>query len=138
MSEHVLILLGAGSEDNYLDIVPAELVHHVSDEVEALLVGKSGDNADHHLLFIDGKSELFLECFLVLGFLLTEIGCVVFLYEIFIRLGIELLIVDAVYDSAEGIAACPEESVKSLAVELGLDLLGIGIGYGRDRMTDSP
>ena len=134
VTEHVLVLLIAGTEYHELDIILAELIHDALDEVETLLVGETGYDTDHHLARIHVHAELLLERLLVLRLLLTEVAGVERLYEVLIRLRIPVIIVDTVDDTAEVMCTCAEQSIEALAVERHLDLLGVGIGNRRDRV----
>jgi hypothetical protein len=40
MTEHIFITLLAGTQNNQLNTVLAQLVHNIGDQVKALLVGK--------------------------------------------------------------------------------------------------
>ena len=134
VTEHVLVLLIPGTEHHELDIILAELIHDTLDEIEALLVGETGYDTDHHLARIHVHAELLLECLLVLRLLLPEVACVERLYEVLIRLRIPVIIVDAVNDAAEIMRTCAKQSIEALSVERHLDLLRIGIGNRRDRV----
>ena len=101
MAEHVLILLLARAKHNDLHIILAQLIHNISDQVKSLLPGQSGHNADHHGLFILIQSKLLLQGTLVFHLLLTEISRIVLEIYVFIRLRIELFVINTVHNAAQ-------------------------------------
>ena len=100
VAEHVLVALLAGSQNYELHLILAHLIHHVGNQIEALLVCQTGYDSDHHLLRIHVKAQLLLESRLILYLLLAEIHRVVIVGQEFIRLRIVLVVIDAVHDSA--------------------------------------
>ncbi len=132
MPEHILILLIAGSQHHELDIVLTELIHDALDEVEALLVGETGNDTDHHLARIHIHAELLLQRLLVLRLFLSEVSCVEWLHQILIRLRIPHIIIDAIDDATEVMCTGTEKAIEPLPIEWHLDLLCIGLGDRRD------
>ena len=82
MTEHVLILLIAGSENHQLHIITADLIHHTLDQIKTLLIGQTGNNADHKLLIILPEVQAAAcRARLILDLLLAEILCIVILSD---------------------------------------------------------
>ena len=96
VTEHILILLISGSENDQLHIITAQLIHHTLDQIKTLLIGQTGNDTDRKLLLINRKSKLFLKSALILYLLLAEILCIVALCDQGIGLRIELIVIDAV------------------------------------------
>ena len=126
VAEHILVALLAGPQYHQLDVVLAEFVHDIGNQVEALLVREPGDHADHHLLVVLGKPQLLLQRVLILHLLLAEVDGVVRIGDMFVRLRIEIRVVDAVDNAAQAVAPGPQQAVQSLAVEWRLDFLRVG------------
>ena len=136
MTEHILITFLTGAQYHELDIILTQFIHYISDQIQTLLVCQSGYQTDHHLLIIYAKSKLFLQGTLILHLFLAEIHCIIGFYDIFVRLRIELSIVDAVDNTAQIMTSRTQQSVQSLTVERSLDLLSIGITYRSDRICE--
>ena len=100
MPEHILIAFLAGSEDNKLNIVVAQLIHDVSDQIASLLVCESRNQTDHHLPVILPQRQLLLQSPLILDLLLAEIDRIVGLDNILVRLRVKLRVINAVDDTA--------------------------------------
>ena len=101
MTEHVLILLLAGPQHHDLYIVLTKLIHHISDQVEALLVCQAGYDSDHHRLVILVQSQLRLQGTFVLHFLLTEVHRIVIKLDIRIYFRTEIRVIHPVDDTAQ-------------------------------------
>ena len=134
MTEHILVTLFSCSQNHQLNIQLTELIHHVGDEVKALLVCQTGNHADHKLLVVLLKTQLFLKSLFVFHFFLAEILDVIVFSNKSIRLRIVLIVIDSVYDSAEVIGTGIEKAVQMLSVERCLDLLRIGSTHGSNRI----
>ena len=72
MTEHILVAFFSRSKDHKLQILLAHLIHHVRDQVETLLISKTGYDADQELPLVLIQSEFLLEGLLVLHLLLAE------------------------------------------------------------------
>ena len=139
MTEHVLIFRITGSENDELNGILADLVHHVSDQVETLLVGQAGYNSDHHYLRINFESKLFLKRGFILLFLLSEILCVIILNDKRICFRVVNVIINAVDDTPQIVRTGAHQAVKALSVKRRLDFLGVGFAHGGDSICiDKP
>ena len=136
MTEHILITFLTGAQYHELDIILTQFIHHISDQIQTLLVCQSGYQTDHHLLIIYAKSQFFLQGTLILHLFLAEIHCIIGFYDIFVCLRIELSIVDTIDDTAQIMTSRTQQSVQTLTVERRLDLLRIGITYGSHRIRE--
>ena len=134
MAEHILIVLVSGSKNDQLHIIRTDLVHHALDQVQTFLVRESWDDTDHELLIVLRETKLFLKRAFIFHFLFSEIFRVVILNDIRIRLRVEDIIVDTVYNPTEIAGSRPHKSVKPFSVERGLDLLCVGVADRRDRV----
>ena len=70
VTEHILIPLLAGSQNHDLQIQLAHLIHHIGNQVKALLIRQAGHNADHELSVVLFKAQFSLErrLFLIFSF----------------------------------------------------------------------
>ena len=132
MTEHVLIALFAGSQDYQLDVIAAQILHDILDQVKAFLVCQSGHHADHHLAAVFFQSQLPLKGQLVLHLLFAEVLSIIGLYDHGVCLRVEIVIIDAVDNSSQAVRAGSHEAVQALAVEGHLDLLRVCVAYGSD------
>ena len=115
--EHVLVPLFSGTENDDLHCILAELIHHIGDEIKALLIRQPRDNADHHAFFILLEPELLLQRGLVLYLLLAEIDRIVRRRNILVDIRTEDIIVDAVEYAAKIPRAGTEQAIQTLPVE---------------------
>ena len=129
MAEHILVPLFSGSQHNQLDIVLAYFVQNTLDQIEALLVSQSGHYTDHKLPVVLGQSQFFLQGPFVLYLFLAEILCIVLLDNVRIRLWIEIIVINAVYNTTQAVCTRPHQTVQPFAIEWHLDLLGIRLAY---------
>ena len=132
MTEHVLVFIVSRSQDHQLHIVGTDLVHHALDQIQALLIRKTGNDADHEFLVISCQSQFLLERQLILCLFLPEIFRVILLGDIGIGLRVEIIVIDAVDDPPQVVGPGSHESVQALAVKRGLDLLCVGAAHGGD------
>ena len=73
MAKHVFITFFTGTQYDNLDIILTQLIHHVCNQIEALLVSQSGYDTDHHTVRISLQSEFFLQRHFIFHFLLAEV-----------------------------------------------------------------
>ena len=132
VAEHILIALLTGTQYDKLNIIPAQFIHHICNQIQSLLVGQSGDQTDHHLLVILAQAKLLLQGALILDLLLAEIRSIVGIHDMLVGLRIEVGIVDSVDDTSQITASGAQQSVQTLAVEGSLDLLRIGVAHSRN------
>ena len=129
MPEHILILLCAGAKNYDLNLIPAQLIHHICDQIKALLVCQTGYNTNHHLLGILCKSQLSLQCSLVLNLLFSEILNGKIIVNPCICLRIPIGIIQTIYNSGQAVRTGIHKAVQLLTVKRSLNLLRICITY---------
>ena len=127
VAEHILILIITCTEDYYLHVLLADILHHISDKVKALLVGKTADYTHKEAVVIKLQAKLCLESTLVVYLLFEDCLLVVFLVYHHILRRVELVIVDTVDDTTKVMLSCSHKPVKALAEERGLYLICIGL-----------
>ena len=71
----------------------------------------------------------------ILHLLLAEVHRIIGLYNILVCLGIEFLIINTIDDPPQIMASRTEQTVQTLPVEGGLDLLRICFTYGSHRIS---
>ena len=111
MTEHVLILLFTGSQDNQLNIVIAQFIHHILNQVKSFLVSKPGYHADHHLAVIYSQAQFILKSTFILYFFFAEITGIVVLRNQGICLRIKFLIIDSIDDSPQAVCTGTHQAV---------------------------
>ena len=130
--EHVLVLGLAGADEHELGVAVDELLEDGGDEVEAFLIGETGDEGDHELPVVHFEAQFFLESPLV-GFLaLDDAVHVELLRDLLVGGGVPDIVVDAVDDAAELHVMVPDDRVEVLAILCRLDLSRVGVGDGGD------
>ena len=134
VTEHIFIAFITRSKNHQLHVVTAKLIHHTLDQIQALLVCKTGYNTHHKLLLIHRKSQLLLERLFVFRLFLAEILCIIFLGDKRIGLRIKIIIINSVYDSPKTVGPGPHQSIQTFAIKWHLDLLCVGVAYSSDRI----
>ena len=139
VTEHIFIALLTCTQHHKLNVILTQFIHHIGYQIKPLLIRQPGDKTYHHLFIILTKSQLLLQSTLVFHLFLSEIYGIVILYNIFIRLGIEFIIINTVDNSSQVPASCPKQPIQSLTVKRSLNLLRISIAYGgyRIRIDDT-
>ena len=122
--EEVRVLGLAHAQHDELDAGGHEFADDALDEVEALLVGQAGDDAHDGDQGIHGEAQLLLE-FLLAVLLAAEVVGIVLRVDHRVLLRRVLVDVDAVEDAGQLVAAGAQQAVQTLAVEGGLDLVGV-------------
>ena len=133
-SESVLILLVAGSDDNDLGVIVDDAIHHGVNKVKTLLVGQTGDNADHELVDVSFQTKLALELFLVPALSVGEVVHTVSVVDVPVGAGVVYVVIHAVDDAAELVGIIVEHAFKSLAVFGSSDFIGVGVADGGDEI----
>ena len=129
VTEHIFISVLTCAENYDLNSVAADFINYSCDKVKALLVCETGYDTDHHNVGVNLESKLSLKVELILNlFLLEVLGCEL-MSDIDVCLGVELVVVDTVYDTCKNVGACTEKSVKLFAVEACLDLFSVCFTY---------
>ena len=129
VTEHILITLFTCSKNNDLHCILAEFIHHIGDQVKALLVCQTGNDTNEHCIRILIESEITLELDLVFDFFFAEVLCVVFLGDTGICLRIEYIVINSINDTTEIMRSRTEKSIQTLSIEWCLDLLCISVTY---------
>ena len=111
-----------------LDAQAHQLADHALDQVKALLVGQAGDDAHQRHVGIDDQAHFLLQLLLA-DLLAAQVIRVVVGVDLRVLRRVVIVHVDAVEDAGELIPARAKQAVQALAVERGLDLIGIA---GRD------
>ena len=134
MPEHILITLFAGSQHNELDVVLTEFIHHIGNQVKALLIRQTGNHADHHGPVVLIQSKIGLQRTFILDLFLPEVHRIEGTGDERIGLRIVFIIIDAVHNASQIAASGAHQTVQSLPVEGRLDLLRVGIAHRRNRI----
>ena len=132
VTEHILVFFVSGSQNHKLHVITAELVHDTLYQIQSLLIRQAGNNAHHKFLFIDRKAKLCLKLLLILAFFLAEIPGIVRLRDKLVGFRIELVIINAIHNTAQVAGTGAHETVKTFAVERHLDLLCVSLAYRGD------
>ena len=132
MAEHVLVALLAGSKDHKLYGILAHLIHHIADEVEALLIGQTGYDTNHHGLWIFLKSKVFLKLNFIFYLFFSECSCVICLCDIWICLRVEYVIINTIYDSSQAVSPCAHKTIQFFTIKWCFNLFCICITYSGD------
>ena len=127
--EQVGVFRFAHAEHDELNARRHQLADDALDEVEALLIGQAGNDANQRNGRIDGQAEFLLQLRLT-GFLAAEVIRIVVRVNLRIFRRIVIVHVDAVENAHQLILARAEEAVQTLAVERGLNLIRIARRYG--------
>ena len=127
--EEVGIFGLAHTENSQLDVGGHEFADDAFNEVKALLIGQAGNDADQRNAGIDIESQFLLELFLT-DFLAAQMIRIVVGIDHRILLRGIFIHVNAVENAYQLILAGTKETVKTLAVEGGLDFLSIAGGNG--------
>ena len=133
--EGVLIEPVAGAQDHHLGVLVYDLGHNGVDQVQALLVGQPGHQANDELVVVLPQPQLLLQRPLVFLLPGQDIGDVVVGMEHGVCPGVPDVVVDAVDDAVELAGVVAQVGIQPLAVGGGLDLLGVGAGDGGDHVA---
>ena len=134
MAKHVFITFFTGTKYDNLDIILTQLIHHVCNQIEALLVSQSGYDTDQHRLVILLQPHIRLQGTFILNLLFPEVHCIITVRDVRICLRIERIIVNTVQNTTQVIRTCTEQSVQTFAIKRRLDLFCIGRAYGCNRI----
>ena len=132
IAEGVLIFLVAGAQHHHLGVAVHDLGHDGVHQIQALLVGQAGDQANHQLALVLHKAQLLLQGQLVLGLALQHVGDVVVHRQRRVGGRVPHAVVDAVHDAPQLVAVVAQVILQLLAVFRGLDLPGVGVAHGGD------
>ena len=134
VAECILVPGIACAQNDNLGVAVDHLRHDAGDEIQSLLVGQAGDEADHKFAFILLQSEAFLQSTLVLFLFLYRVGCVIARGQKRIFRAVPLLDIDAVNDAAQLPGVVAQMRIQFLPIEIRLDLSGVGVADGGDHI----
>ena len=135
--EGILIIRITGAQDDYLRVLIHNMVQDRIHQIQTFLIGQTGDESDHHLVFILIKSEFFLKCPLVDFLLLHHIRRCVGCRQQLIRFAVPLLHINSIDDAHQLAGMIPQMIIQALPVEGGLNLFGIRLTDRRDAVGKS-
>ena len=127
--EQVGVLRFAHAQHDQLDAGVHQLADDALDQVKALLIGQAGDDAHDRRIRVDVQAQLLLQLLLAVLLAAQVIRIVVRVDHRILR-RIVIVHVDAVEDAGELALACAQQAVQALAVERGLNLVGVARGHG--------
>ena len=132
MPEHIFVLFISCSKRHDLDRILAKFIHHIGDQVKALLICEPGHDSQHHDVMILLQVQFLLKRDLILYLLPPEtVRCVVFL-DVGIRGRVVIFIVNSVHNSGQAVRAGIHKPLQLLPVERRLYLFGIGVAHRGD------
>ena len=134
ITERVFVFLIARTDDDHLRVIVHNAVHDLIDEVKTLLVGETGDNADHELIDVSFQTQFALEFFLIPALGVGEVVHTVSVIDVPVGAGVVGVIVHAVDDAAQLVGVIVQHAVESLAVFGGSDFVGVGVADGGDKV----
>ena len=139
VAEGILVLALAGAEHGNLDRAVEQLTQCVLDQVAALLLGKATHHDGERTARVNLEAELLLQHRLASG-LAGEVVHGVVAGNARVNPGVVLLRVDAVQDAMELPGAIAEDVIEPLAIERGLELLGVSRAHRGDgvRVEERP
>ena len=134
MTEHIFVALISGSEDHKLNCILAHFIHHICNKIKALLVCETGYDSDHHYLWINLKSQVFLKLKFIFYFFLAEITGVVILSDKRICFRIKYIIVNSVYNSSQAVGSGAHQPIQALSVKRRFNFFCVCITYSSYRI----
>ena len=108
-----------------------DLIQDTHHEIEPFVGDKARNHRYHRRASVLRESEIVLQTYLVVALALDRLLNVVVDIEILVCLGVVDIIVDAVDDAEELLAALAQKPLQMLAVVVVLNLLGVGLADGR-------
>ena len=134
-AEALLVAGVAGAQDHHLGVAVQQGGKDGIHQIQALLIGQPGDQAQHHLIGVLLQAQLLLEGQLVGLLQLQEVVRAVGGGQQLVAAAVPLLHVDAVDDAPELARVIAQMCVQALAEEGGLDLPGVGAADGGDHVA---
>ncbi len=132
MAEHIFISYVACSDDNKLCKVVCNIIHHIIDQIQALLIRQARNQSDHIFLLINGKSQILLELRFVHILLLTPVARIVIAVYFRICRRVIDIVIDAVYNALHIKVTSGKQTFQSFSVLSGLDFICVRITDGRN------
>ena len=129
MAEHIFVFHIPGSQYNNLYRILAQFIHHIVHQIKSLLVCKAGYHTDQHDVGVLIQAQFLLKRHLIDRLIFSEILNAEVLCDPPVRLRIPVVIIQAVYDTAQIVGSGSHKSVQAFPVKRRLDLFCVAVAH---------